>query len=47
MEDKGRGLTPLRLSRISDDAQAEQLQIGWDAEISARRLEDDVWSRIG
>lgn len=46
-EDKGGGLTALRLSCISDDAQGELLEIAWDAEIGARRLEDDVWSHIG
>src|SRR6516162_3117858 len=46
-DDKGGGLTALKLSCISDDAQGEALEVAWDAEIGARRLEDDFWSRLG
>ena len=45
-DDKGNGLTALKLSCISDDAQGEYLEVAWDAEIGARLLADDVWSRI-
>jgi hypothetical protein len=46
-EDKGGGPSALRLSCISDDAQGEALEVAWDVEIGARRLEDDVWSQVG
>jgi len=44
--DKGDGLKTLKLSCISDDAQGESLEVVWDAEIGARLLHDDIWSRI-
>jgi ERCC4-related helicase len=47
VDDKGGGLSALQLSCISDDAQGEALEVAWDAEIGARRLEDDFWSRLG
>jgi SNF2-related domain/Helicase conserved C-terminal domain len=47
IDDKGEGLSALKLSCISDDAQGETLEVAWDAEIGARRLEDDFWSRLG
>jgi len=47
IDDKGEGLFALKLSCISDDAQGESLEVAWDAEIGARRLEDDFWSRLG
>jgi hypothetical protein len=47
IDDKGEGLSALKLSCISDDAQGEMLEVAWDAEIGARRLEDDFWSRLG
>jgi hypothetical protein len=47
IDDKGGGLSALQLSCISDDAQGETLEVAWDAEIGARRLEDDFWSRLG
>jgi len=37
----------LRLSWIADDAQGEQIEVIWDAEIGARVLEGDAWSRVG
>jgi hypothetical protein len=46
IDDKGEGLSALKLSCISDDAQGEALEVAWDAEIGARRLEDDFWSRL-
>jgi hypothetical protein len=44
VEDKGAGLTALKLSCISDDAQGETLEILWDteAEIGAHPLSDEV-----
>jgi hypothetical protein len=47
IDDKGEWLSALQLSCISDDAQGETLEVAWDAEIGARRLEDDFWSRSG
>jgi hypothetical protein len=47
IDDKGEGLSALQLSCISDDAQGETLEVAWYAEIGARRLEDDFWSRLG
>ena len=47
IDDKGGGLSTLQLSCISDDAQGEALEVAWDADIGARRLEDDFWSRLG
>ena len=46
IEDRGNGLSILKLSCISDDAQGDQLEVTWNAEIGARVLTDDVWSRI-
>jgi hypothetical protein len=46
VEDRGSGLSVLKLSCISDDAQGDQLEVAWGAEIGARILSDDVWSRI-
>src|SRR6202140_1730389 len=40
-------LSPVRLSCIADDAQGEQIEVLWDAEIGARVLADDAWSRVG
>jgi len=45
-DDKGDGLSTFKLSCISDDAQGEALEVVWEAEIGARRLEDDFWSRL-
>ena len=47
IDDKWEGLSALKLSCISDDAQGEALEVAWEAEIGARRLEDDFWSRLG
>ena len=47
IDDKGGGLSALQLSCISDDAQGEALEVAWDADNGARRLEDDFWSRLG
>ena len=42
IEDRGNGLSILKLSCISDDAQGDQLEVTWNAEIGARVLTDDV-----
>jgi hypothetical protein len=40
-------LTAIKLSCIADDAQGEQIEVLWDAEIGARVLEEDAWSSVG
>jgi SNF2 family DNA or RNA helicase len=40
-------LTTVKLSCIADDAQGEQIEVLWDAEIGARVLEEDAWSQVG
>jgi hypothetical protein len=40
-------LTTVKLSCIADDAQGEQIEVLWDAEIGARVLEEDAWSSVG
>jgi len=47
VDDSDRGLTTVRLSCIADDAQGEQLEVLWDAEIGASVLAEDTWSRVG
>src|SRR5439155_1486825 len=47
IDDSEHDLTTLRLSCIADDAQGEQIEVIWDAEIGARVLEEDAWSRVG
>jgi hypothetical protein len=47
IDDKDEGLSALQLSCISDDAQGEALEVAWEAEIGARRLEGDFWARLG
>ena len=37
----------LSLSCISDDAQGERLEVLWDAEIGAVKLDEDSWRNIG
>tara|TARA_R110000868_G_scaffold11516_7_gene56431 strand:+ start:24692 stop:27919 length:3228 start_codon:yes stop_codon:yes gene_type:complete len=39
-------LNTLNLSCISDDAQGDQLEVFWDAEIGAEVLDGDSWSQI-
>lgn len=39
-------LSVVALSCIDDDAQGEQLSVIWDAEIGARRVDEDPWTRI-
>lgn len=40
-------LQTISLSCISDDAQGEQLEILWDAEIGGQILDEDRWSSVG
>ena len=40
-------LKTVRLSCISDDAQGEQLEVLWEAEVDAAVLDDNAWSGIG
>jgi hypothetical protein len=47
IDDQEPGLTTVRLSSISDDAQGEQIEVLWDAEVGASILETDSWSRVG
>jgi hypothetical protein len=47
VDDLEPGLTTVRLSCIADDAQGEQVEILWDAEIGASVLAEDTWSRVG
>jgi SNF2 family DNA or RNA helicase len=41
------GLTTARLSCIADDAQGEQIEVLWDAEIGASILAEDTWAEVG
>ena len=47
IDDSQPDLTTLRLSCIADDAQGEQIEVLWDAEVSPRVLDDDAWARVG
>src|SRR6266511_2662679 len=47
VDDSQPDLTTLRLSCIADDAQGEQIEVLWDAEIGASVLDDDKWVSIG
>lgn len=40
-------LCTLSLSCISDDAQGEQLEVLWDAEIGGKILDEDRWANVG
>ena len=40
-------LSTLGLSCIADDAQGEQLEFLWDAEINGKLLDEDRWSGVG
>lgn len=44
---EGTDLQTLTLSCISDDAQGERVEVLWDAEISARVLDEDSWQAVG
>ena len=47
VDDSQPDLTTLRLSCIADDAQGEQIDVLWDAEIGTRIIQDDTWSQVG
>src|SRR5215471_10559402 len=47
VDDTQPDLTTLRLSCIADDAQGEQIEVLWDAEIAAQVIQDDTWSQVG
>ncbi len=47
VDDQEPGLTTVRLSSISDDAQGEQIEVLWDAEVGASVLATDTWSHVG
>jgi hypothetical protein len=47
VDDSQPDLTTLRLSCIADDAQGEQIEVIWDAEIAPQVLADDAWTRVG
>jgi hypothetical protein len=47
IDDTQPDLSTLRLSCIADDAQGEQIEVLWDAEIGARVLDEDTWSSVG
>lgn len=47
IDDAQPDLTTVKLSCIADDAQGEQIEVLWDAEIDARVLAEDAWSRVG
>src|ERR1700681_4787389 len=47
VDDRDPSLTTLRLSCIADDAQGEQIEVLWDAEIGAKVIQDDTWSQVG
>src|SRR5580704_10169662 len=47
IDDAQPDLTTVKLSCIADDAQGEQIEVLWDAEIGARVLDEDAWSRVG
>jgi hypothetical protein len=41
-----RDFKTIKLSCISDDAQGEQLEVMWEAEVDARLLDGDAWSSV-
>jgi hypothetical protein len=46
VDDSEPDLTTLRLSCIADDAQGEQIEVLWDAEIGTRVIADDTWAAV-
>jgi len=44
---RGEDIRTIVLSCIADDALGEPLEVIWDAEIGARVLDEDAWSRVG
>src|SRR3954453_18978208 len=47
LQGDGTDLQTIKLSCIADDAQGEQLEVLWDAEIGPTGLGEDNWHRIG
>jgi ERCC4-related helicase len=47
IDDVPRDLTTARLSCIDDDAQGEQIEVLWDAEVAPKILDEDTWSSVG
>jgi superfamily II DNA or RNA helicase len=47
VDDAQPDLPTIRLSCIADDAQGEQIEVLWDAELGAKVLDEDSWSRVG
>jgi ERCC4-related helicase len=47
IDDVPRELTTARLSCIDDDAQGEQIEVLWDAEVAPKILDEDTWSSVG
>jgi hypothetical protein len=47
VDDSQPDLPTLRLSCIADDAQGEQIEVLWDAEIGTRIIQDDTWAQVG
>jgi len=45
VDDTQPDLTTLKLSCIADDAQGEQIEVLWDAEIGTRIIQDDTWAQ--
>src|SRR5215813_7775739 len=42
----GDGLTALRLACVDDDAQGEEVEVLWDAELDGSILEDEGWGSV-
>jgi ERCC4-related helicase len=47
IDDVPRELTTARLSCIDDDAQGEQVEVLWDAEVAPKILDEGAWSSVG
>jgi hypothetical protein len=47
IDDAQPDLPTVKLSCIADDAQGEQIEVLWDAEIGAKVLEEDTWAQVG
>ena len=47
VDDSEPELTTLKLSCIADDAQGEQIEVIWDAEIGTSVIEDNSWAQVG
>ena len=45
--DSDADLQTVRLSSIADDAQGEQIEVLWDAEIGASALPVNSWENVG